>query len=90
MAAEALKLTAEDLKANGIVDEIVPEPLGGAQKDPDTTAANLKEALARRLKALSALSTEKLLNHRFEKFRSIGAWQESKPTASRQTKKKRS
>jgi acetyl-CoA carboxylase carboxyl transferase subunit alpha len=86
-AAEALKLTAEDLKSMGIIDEIVAEPLGGAQRDPDLTATNLREAIQGRLKALLALSTDKLLINRFEKFRSIGAWQERK---TRQTKKKKS
>lgn len=90
VAAQALKLTAEDLKGFNIVDEIVPEPVGGAQRDPDVTAANLKEALTRSLKSLSTVPTDKLLANRFEKFRSIGAWQERKPAAPRQSKKKKS
>lgn len=87
MAAKALKLTAEDLKKQGIVDEIIPEPEGGAHNNPEATAANLKESLLRSLKKLMALSPEKLLENRFEKFRKIGDWQESKPTPPRQNKK---
>lgn len=90
LAAKALKLTAEDLKEQGIIDEIVSEPLGGAQRDPDVTAANLKEAILNNLKPLMAMSVEKRLNGRFEKFRSIGAWQENKPASTTPTKKKRS
>lgn len=62
-----------------IVDEVIPEPLGGAQKDPDETARNIKAALLHSLQILTALPTSKLLENRFEKFRSIGAWQEKKP-----------
>lgn len=87
-AAQSLKLTAPDLKAQGVIDEIISEPIGGAQRDPDLTAANIKEAIQRHLKQLSTLSTDKLLNHRFEKFRSIGAWQEKKAAAPRKPKKK--
>jgi acetyl-CoA carboxylase carboxyl transferase subunit alpha len=96
VAAKALKLTADDLKKQGVIDEIVLEPLGGAQNDPDAAAANIKAALLRALKSLQGLSTEKLLQNRFEKFRKIGAWQErksapaDKPTSKSQTKKKKS
>lgn len=88
MSAEALKLTAEDLKAQGVIDEIIPEPVGGAQRDPDETAANLKEAILRWLKQLMSMPTDKLLINRFEKFRSIGSWQEKKSAATRRPKKK--
>ena len=49
IAAEALKMTAEDLKGLGIIDEIVPEPLGGAHQDPLTSARSLAEAIGRNL-----------------------------------------
>lgn len=88
LAAQALKLTAPDLKAQGIIDEIVSEPVGGAQRDPDETAANLKDVLLKQLKTFMAMPVEKLLLHRFEKFRSIGAWQEKKIAAPRKPKKK--
>lgn len=88
-AAASLKLTAKNLKGFGIVDEIIAEPAGGAQRDPDEAARNLKLALERQLKTLSALSPDKLIKHRFEKFRSIGAWQEEKSTPSTPNRKKR-
>jgi len=91
-AANALKLTATDLKGMGIIDEIVPEPVGGAQRDPDLTAAALKEAIRRHLAALSGLTVDQLLAKRFEKFRSMGSWQEKNekaPAAPRKTTKKK-
>lgn len=88
LAAQALKITGIDLKKMGVIDEIIPEPAGGAHNDPDVAAATLKEALVRSLKDFQGLSTEKLLDKRFEKFRTIGAWQEKKSPSSRQTKKK--
>jgi acetyl-CoA carboxylase carboxyl transferase subunit alpha len=87
-SARALKLTAPDLKSQGIIDEIVPEPLGGAQRDPDLTATALKEAIRNNLAALSRLSVDQLLAKRFEKFRSMGAWQEKQEKKSRRSKKK--
>lgn len=88
VAAQSLKLTAEDLKKLNVIDEIITEPLGGAHRDPDATAANLKEALQRFLKSLSALPEDELLRNRYEKFRSIGVWQERKPTSSRPKRKR--
>jgi len=88
-AAESLKITAQDLLEMGVIDEIVTAPLGGAQRDPDVTAANLKTALLKRVKDLMELPQDKLLRNRFEKFRSIGAWQEKK-LAARQPRKKKS
>lgn len=73
-AAEVLKLTAADLIKIGIIDEIVPEPLGGAHRDPAQTAENIKEVLNRRLKELKAFDKEELLKLRYKKFRGIGAW----------------
>src|SRR5437868_9341166 len=75
-AAEALKLTAQDLIGLGVVDEIVPEPEGGAHRDPDLAAANLGTALRQNLEALSALSIEELLRNRYEKFRKLGKYSE--------------
>jgi len=71
-AAAALRLTAEDLKALGLIDEIVPEPPGGAQEDPAATAENLRQALLRRLEELQALTPRQLVDRRYEKFRNIG------------------
>ncbi len=71
-AAEALKLTAQDLLGLGIIDEIVPEPLGGAHRDPEKMAQTLKEAILKTLKELSTLKKEELLKLRYNKFRNIG------------------
>jgi acetyl-CoA carboxylase carboxyl transferase subunit alpha len=74
-AAEVLKLTAQDLLGMGIIDEIVPEPLGGAHRDPDACAQNLKKCLLKNLRELKSLSKEELLRGRYDKFRRIGAVQ---------------
>jgi len=71
-AAEALKLTAPDLLKMGLIDEIIPEPLGGAHRDPQKTAEAIGEAIKRNLQELSALSKENLLKSRYRKFRQIG------------------
>lgn len=73
-AAKALKLHGEDLIKFGIVDEIVCEPLGGAHRNPEETAANLKAAILRQLKILSALSETDLLQARYKKYRNIGTF----------------
>src|SRR5216110_1999114 len=75
-AAEALKLTAHDLMGLGVVDEIVPEPEGGAHRDPDLAAANLGTALRQNLERLSSLSMEELLRTRYDKFRKLGKFTE--------------
>jgi acetyl-CoA carboxylase carboxyl transferase subunit alpha len=75
-AAEALKLTGEHLIKFGIVDEIIPEPLGGAHHDPESVAAVLKESLLKQLKRLKGLSTKEILDKRYEKFRAIGKFVE--------------
>jgi acetyl-CoA carboxylase carboxyl transferase subunit alpha len=71
-AAEALKLTAKDLLKMGIIDEVVPEPLGGAHRDPQKTAQNIKETINRNLKELKALDKGEMLKLRYKKFRSMG------------------
>jgi acetyl-CoA carboxylase carboxyl transferase subunit alpha len=75
-AAEALKLTAEDLLKLGVIDEIVPEPPGGAHSDPDAAGESLGEALRRQLRALRKIRVEKLLKRREEKYLSLGALSE--------------
>jgi acetyl-CoA carboxylase carboxyl transferase subunit alpha len=72
-AAEVLKLTAQDLLKMGIIDEIVPEPLGGAHNDVQKTAEALKEAIKRNLSELVGLEKEELLRLRYKKFRDMGA-----------------
>lgn len=71
-AAEALKLTARDLKNLGIIDEIIPEPLGGAHQDPSAAIDNLRDAVARHLDELAAKSVDDLLRERYAKFRRHG------------------
>jgi acetyl-CoA carboxylase carboxyl transferase subunit alpha len=73
-AAEALQLTAEDLKKQRIIDDIVPEPLGGAHRDHAKMAGILKEVLLNELKALVRVKPEKLLDRRIEKFSGMGVW----------------
>ena len=71
-AAAVLKLTGQDLIKMGIIDGIVPEPLGGAHRDPQAMAQNIKEVLLKNLKELKAMSSEDLLKERYKKFRSMG------------------
>ncbi len=80
-AAEALKLTAQDLLKLEVVDEIVPEPEGGAHRDYDSIAENLGTALRGNLKRISDIPIEDLLTRRYEKFRRIGGFAEPKPTS---------
>lgn len=75
-AAEALKLTADDLVEQKIVDRIVPEPLGGAHKDHKMIAVTLKEVLKEELELVLKIRPEKLLQHRIEKFGKMGAFAE--------------
>jgi len=72
-AAKVLKLTAPDLLKMGIIDEIIPEPLGGAHTDPEKMGQILKEAINENLRELSQLEKEELLKLRYKKFREIGA-----------------
>ncbi len=71
-AAEVLKLTGPDLLRMGLIDEVIPEPLGGAHRDVQKIAANIKEAILRNLKELESLDKPELLKTRYKKFRSMG------------------
>jgi acetyl-CoA carboxylase carboxyl transferase subunit alpha len=73
-AAEAMRLTAEDLAAMNLVDEVIPEPVGGAHHDVRSVSRSLKEALIRHVDALSDLSERELLDARYGKFREAGQW----------------
>jgi len=75
-AAEALKITAEDLLELGVIDEIIPEPPGGAHADPEAAAQALGEALRRQVRVLRKTKIEKLLKRREEKYLSLGALSE--------------
>ncbi len=78
-AAEALKITARHLLELGLVDEVVPEPLGGAHTDPDATAEKLKGVLLKHLEELLAMPPADRLKRRYEKFRSFGHFLEKHP-----------
>ena len=75
-AAEALKLNASDLVKMGIVDGVVPEPPGGAHRNPDAAAANLQSAVTAALRELGGIPIDRLVQQRYEKFRKIGVFQE--------------
>jgi acetyl-CoA carboxylase carboxyl transferase subunit alpha len=75
-AAEALKLTADDLIGLGVVDEVVLEPEGGAHRDHDLAAAHLGTALRRNLERVTGTDVDELLTNRYDKFRKLGAYAE--------------
>ncbi len=75
-AASALKLSAQDLSKLGIIDGIVPEPVGGAHHDHAVAAENLKQAVNDALAQLDGLSTDQLLQQRYDKFRAFGQYTE--------------
>ena len=77
-AAEAMKLTARDLKQLNLIDEVIPEPLGGAHRDHEETAKVLKAALVKHLRELGAKPAERLLSERYARFRQFGAFGASK------------
>lgn len=77
-AANALKLTGEHLLKFGIVDEVIAEPQGGAHRDPEFVAGQLKKSILKNIKELASLSTQELLDQRYEKFRCIGHVLEAK------------
>src|SRR5580693_9347552 len=76
-AAEALKLNADTLEKLGIVDEIIPEPFGGAHNNPEQAAAVLKYALQKHLNDLLGLAHERLLDIRYERYRHLGVYEEA-------------
>lgn len=75
-AARALKLTAPDLMEVGIIDEIIPEPTGGAHNNPEAMYEGLGKVIARHLKSLEKMTSKKLLKTRLEKFDAMGAFAE--------------
>jgi acetyl-CoA carboxylase carboxyl transferase subunit alpha len=74
-AASRLKLTAQDLQRFGIIDEIVPEPLGGAHREAGATVARVLTAVDAAVARLATLSPEELLEDRYQKYRRLGGWQ---------------
>jgi acetyl-CoA carboxylase carboxyl transferase subunit alpha len=77
-AAEAMKLTARDLQKLNLVDEVIPEPLGGAHRGHEAAAAAVKAAVVKHLRELGEKPVENLLSERYAKFRRIGAFGVSK------------
>ncbi len=73
-AAEAMKITASDLLEMNVIEDIVPEPKGGAHRDYEETGLAIKDALTRHLGELSALDAQGLITDRYEKFRKIGQY----------------
>jgi acetyl-CoA carboxylase carboxyl transferase subunit alpha len=74
-AAEQLRLLANDAKRLGVIDDVVPEPAGGAHRKPETAAISLRERLRHHLDDLREISAEGLVAQRYQRFRALGAWQ---------------
>ena len=72
IAAEAMSITSKDLKGHELIDEIVPEPLGGAHRDPKVAARNLKASLQEAINSLSDVATDRLLDSRYQRLMSYG------------------
>jgi acetyl-CoA carboxylase carboxyl transferase subunit alpha len=83
-AAERLKLTSDDLKKFGIIDEIVPEPLGGAHRDPTAFVDRVMRAVDAALIASAAKPARQRLLDRYEKYRRIGQWSSQVPVAAKE------
>jgi acetyl-CoA carboxylase carboxyl transferase subunit alpha len=75
-AAEAMKLTASDSLENGIIDEIIPEPLGGAHREPAAAANSLGASIQAQLDKLAAMGAEELVIDRWSKFRKMGVFKD--------------
>ena len=75
-AAEALKVTAADLKELGICDRIIEEPLGGAHRNRDEVVQSVKNVIVEELQLLTNFTPEELIKQRHEKYDSIGLWHE--------------
>ena len=75
-AAEALKVTSQDVLDLGIIDQIIPEPSGGAHNDPETTAASIKIEILKSFEELEKLNTEQLIEQRVKKYRVMGVFNE--------------
>jgi acetyl-CoA carboxylase carboxyl transferase subunit alpha len=84
-AAEALKLTSRHLIKHGVIDAVVPEPLGGAHRDPHTAAHNIEQYLAKTIRDLKRVKIDNLLERRYERFRNLG--EVSEPSVARSSAK---
>jgi len=79
-AAQALRLTSQDVLTLGVVDQVVAEPLGGAHRDPQEAAKRLKESIVRALQELESIPAEELVKQRYDKFRRMGVFLSDQPT----------
>lgn len=75
-AAKAMKMTSKELKQLGVVDDIIPEPVGGAHHDPDLVASNVSATISKLLKKYKKLKPEQIAEHRYSKFRAFGFFSE--------------
>ncbi len=75
-AAEALRLTADNAKAFGLVDEVIPEPFGGAHRDPEAAAMLFRQHIIKALDEIVPVDMDVLLTRRYAKFRAMGLWEE--------------
>jgi len=75
-AAEALKLTADDLQELGLIDGVIPEPMGGAHRDPIVASETVKEAIASAISTLGEMGLEQVMEERYAKFRGMGVFSE--------------
>ena len=80
-AAEALKLTAPDLLELKVIDEVIPEPVGGAHRDPEEAARRVKDAVLRHVRGLIGLPAQELLDRRLEKYLKMGVYLEETAAA---------
>lgn len=76
-ASTVLKLTGEELLQLGVIDEVIKEPLGGAHRDPEQAAKNLKAVIKKYLTELKSIPKEKLIEQRYQKFRKMGVFSEA-------------
>ena len=88
-ATEALKITAKDLLKNGVIDEIIKEPIGGAHVDAVETAMNIKRFINKSLLNLSKMSKQELADDRYNKFRKIGVFEETAIKSKKVSKNKK-
>ncbi|NCA69970.1 MAG: acetyl-CoA carboxylase carboxyl transferase subunit alpha [Sphingobacteriia bacterium] len=81
LAAEAMAITSEKLLEQGLIDQIIKEPLGGAHRNPDVTAASIKAALIARLDALSERDPAQLVAQRYDRLMGFGKFKDDRPAA---------
>ncbi len=85
-AAEAMKLTSRDLKTLDVIDDIIPEPLGGAHRNPAEAAANLERHIVRTIRELKRVPIDNLVNHRYARWRRMGKVLRLEPNAPAEVK----